>query len=159
MPGLALVTGTSRGIGLHVADGLAARGAEVLRPRRDELDLSSLGSVREFAERMLAAGRPLELLVLNAGVFAPQWRTPTADGFDPQWEVNLLGHAALTARLLPLLRAGAGRVVAQTSLSAKRARLDAVLDHSGSELSFRLMERYAQSKLGLALFALELDRR
>ena len=66
----------------------------------------TLESVKEFADGMLADGAPIDLLLNNAGVMTPPRRMTTADGFETQLGVNYLGHYALTARLLPLLRRG-----------------------------------------------------
>ena len=69
------------------------------------LDLASLDSVAQFADRLLDEGRPLHLLVNNAGVMTPPTRQESADGFELQLATNHLGHVALTTALLPLLRA------------------------------------------------------
>ena len=154
---LALVTGATSGLGVHIADALEARGLRVLRPALDELDLSSLDSVRRYSDLVLATGHPLAVLVLNAGVYAPPSRIETPDGFELQWQVNLLGHAALTAHLLPSLRAVGGRVVSQTSFSAKSVTLD--FADLQSTRDYRPVTAYARSKLAIGLFGLELDRR
>lgn len=140
----AVVTGASDGIGLHVAARLAGAGAEVVMPVRNarkgeaaaariraqhpaarvvlhDLDLSSLRSVAAFGEKLLADGGPVHLLVNNAGVMTPPERQTTADGFELQLGTNHLGHVALVAHLLPLLRAGHARVVSQTSIAAARS--------------------------------------
>ena len=85
-------------------------------------------------------------------------RVLTRDGFESQLGVNHLGHFALTAGLLPALRlAPAGRVVSVTSLSARQAK---PLDHGlGLTGKYTPMAAYGQSKLAVALFAEELDRR
>jgi NAD(P)-dependent dehydrogenase (short-subunit alcohol dehydrogenase family) len=157
---LALVTGATTGLGVHIADGLASLGYEVLRPGLAELDLSSLDSVRAYADGLAAAARPVSVVVLNAGVYAPPSRVVTDDGFELQWQVNLLGHFALVARLFPVLRAGGARIVVQSSESAKRVRFDdatfADLQMAGD---YRPVAQYARTKLGLGLFALELGRR
>jgi NAD(P)-dependent dehydrogenase (short-subunit alcohol dehydrogenase family) len=138
---LAVVTGGSDGLGFGLVLRLAGAGAEVVMPVRNrgkgeaaaqrirdrvagakvrvrDLDLASLASVRGLAEEMLGEGRPIDILVNNAGVMTPPRRVESADGFEMQFAVNHLGHFALTARLLPLLRAGRARVTTQTSFGA-----------------------------------------
>lgn len=176
----AVLTGGSDGIGLHIATRLAAAGADLVLPVRDArkgedaaariragapgaritlhaLDLSSLASVAAFGAALLADGRPVHLLVNNAGVMTPPQRRTTADGFELQWGTNHLGHVALVAHLMPLLRAGSARVVSQVSVAAARGAvqwddLDGVRSYDG-------MRSYRQSKIALGLFGLELDRR
>ncbi|GGH45934.1 SDR family NAD(P)-dependent oxidoreductase [Microbacterium album] len=167
---LALVTGASRGIGAHILAGLVAAGFEVLAPTRAELDLSSSASVRHYTSELLADGRAIDVLVLNAGIFAPRTPSYTPDGYELQWQTNLLGHVALTALLFPLLRnspvrQSGARVVAQTSLSAQIGRLPSrVLSQAAAGpwtegAPYRPISQYARSKIGLGLFACELDRR
>lgn len=61
---------------------------------------------RRFAERLTGGRSSLDLLVNNAGVMTPPDRRTTRDGFELQFGTNYLGHFALTAHLLPLLRQG-----------------------------------------------------
>ncbi len=144
---LAVVTGGSDGVGFGLAGRLAAAGAEVILPVRNpakgddavariiaaapgarvstrQLDLSSLQSVADLAGQLLAEGRPIHLLINNAGVMNPPTRQVTEDGFELQWGTNHLGHFALTARLLPLLRAGGARVTTQSSISARTGAIN-----------------------------------
>lgn len=176
---LAVVTGASDGIGTVIATRLAALGAEVVLPvrsaqkgqraldalRRDvpdavastrTLDLANLGSVDALARGLREEGRPVHLLVNNAGVMTPPQRQETADGFELQWGTNHLGHAALTLGLLPLLRAGGARVVHQTSIAARRGSLawDAV-----DGRPYDAMASYVASKIAVGLFARELQER
>jgi NAD(P)-dependent dehydrogenase (short-subunit alcohol dehydrogenase family) len=176
----AVVTGASDGIGLVIARRLAAAGAEVVLPVRNpvkgegalatirahvpdaqvslrELDLSSLASVSALAAGMLEEGRPVHLLVNNAGVMTPPQRQTTADGFELQWGTNHLGHFALVAHLFPLLRAGRARVVSQVSIAAAHGSID--WDDLDGERSYDGMAAYRQSKIAVGLFGLELSRR
>ena len=176
----AVVTGASDGIGLGIATRLAAAGAEVVLPVRNQrkgetaiahireqapaatvslraLDLSSLGSVAALGATLREEDRPLHLLVNNAGVMTPPERQTTADGFELQWGTNHLGHVALVAHLLPLLRAGRGRVVSQLSVAANSGAIN--WDDLNWERSYDGMRAYSQSKIAFGLFGLELDRR
>jgi NAD(P)-dependent dehydrogenase (short-subunit alcohol dehydrogenase family) len=176
----AVVTGASDGIGLGIATRLAAAGAEVVMPVRNPrkgeaalatirlavpgadvslraLDLSSLDSVDALGRTLLDEDRPIHLLVNNAGVMTPPDRQTTADGFELQLGTNHLGHAALVAHLLPLLRGGRARVTSQVSIAARRGRMN--WDDLGWERSYDGMRAYSQSKIALGLFGLELDRR
>ncbi|MFS0910951.1 SDR family oxidoreductase [Microbacterium sp. 179-I 3D2 NHS] len=176
----AVVTGASDGIGLRIATRLAQAGADVVLPvrnsakgeeaarairssapgarvRTESLDLSSLESVAAFAERMLAEGEPVHLLINNAGVMTPPTRQTTADGFELQFGTNHLGHFALVARLLPLLRAGQARVTSQISVAASRGSID--WDDLNGERAYDGMRAYRQSKIAFGLFGLELARR
>ncbi|MGZ3113563.1 SDR family oxidoreductase [Streptomyces sp. H62] len=176
----AVVTGASDGIGLGIAMRLAAAGAEVVMPVRNPrkgeeavarirersshatvslraLDLSSLTSVAECGKALLDEGRPVHLLVNNAGVMTPPHRQTTADGFELQFGTNHLGHFALVGHLLPLLRAGRARVTSQISVAANRNAIN--WDDLGWERSYNGMRAYSQSKIALGLFGLELDRR
>lgn len=176
----AVVTGGSDGIGLGIATRLAAAGAEVLLPVRNpdkgaaavaaiertapgakvslyRLDLSALDSVAELGETLLREDRPIHLLFNNAGVMTPPNRQTTADGFELQFGTNHLGHFALVARLLPLLRAGRARVTSQISVSANRGAIN--WQDPNWENSYSGQNAYSQSKIALGLFGLELDRR
>jgi NAD(P)-dependent dehydrogenase (short-subunit alcohol dehydrogenase family) len=100
----------------------------------------------------------LDILINNAGVMALPRRQVTADGFEMQLGTNHLGHFALTARLLPLLRrASAPRVVSLSSLAHRTGRID-FNDLQGARL-YSPWKAYGQSKLACLMFALELQRR
>ncbi len=122
-----------------------------------DLDLSSLDSVAGFAAGLLADGRPVHLLVNNAGVMTPPTRQTTVDGFEVQFGTNHLGHFALVAHLLPLLRAGHARVVSQISIAANQGAIN--WDDPNWERSYDGMRAYSQSKIAFGLFGLELSRR
>ncbi|MFC5061839.1 SDR family oxidoreductase [Actinomycetospora atypica] len=176
----AVVTGASDGIGLGIATRLAAAGAEVVLPVRNQrkgetaiahihdqapaatvslraLDLSSLGSVAALGATLREENRPIHLLIDNAGVMTPPERQTTADGFELQWGTNHLGHVALVAHLLPLLRAGRARVVSQLSVAANSGQMN--WDDLNWERSYSGMGAYSQSKIAFGLFGLELARR
>jgi NAD(P)-dependent dehydrogenase (short-subunit alcohol dehydrogenase family) len=177
---LALVTGASDGIGWHIAVRLARAGATVMMPIRGPakgqaaaerirervpdalldvraLDLSSLSSVAELADELLRDGRPVNILINNAGVMTPPTRQVSRDGFELQFATNHLGHFALTARLLPLLRAGSARVTTQVSIAARRGAV--MWEDINWERSYHAMKAYTSSKIAVGLFAMELHRR
>lgn len=171
----AIVTGANVGLGLAIAQELAAREAEVVLACRNaakadaaaaairtrtpsaqvtvgRLDLADLDSVAAFADTQ--SGR-LDLLVNNAGLMAVD-ESRTAQGFETQFGVNHLGHFALTARLLPLLLATPGsRIGTMSSMGHRgaRGRPDPTL-----ERPYDRWQSYFQSKLANLLFTRELQR-
>lgn len=177
----AVVTGANSGLGYETVLALANAGADVILAARSEkkgrdalakilalsprakvrlelLDLSSLASVADFSGRLNAEGQPLDLLINNAGVMALPKRQVTADGFEMQLGVNYLGHYALTAQLLPLLRrAPAPRVVNLSSLMHRVGKIH--FDDLQLERGYTPNKAYGQSKLAMLMFALELQRR
>ena len=122
-----------------------------------DLDLSSLGSVAALAATLRDEGEPISILINNAGVMTPPDRRTTADGFELQFGANHLGHFALVGRLLPLLMAGAARVVSQISIAADSGGIN--WDDLQWERSYNGMRAYSQSKIAFGMFALELQRR
>jgi NAD(P)-dependent dehydrogenase (short-subunit alcohol dehydrogenase family) len=178
---LAVVTGSNSGLGLGLTRRLSAAGADVVMAIRNRakgeaaidqihatvpdakltikaLDLSSLAAVAALGEQLNADGRPIDILINNAGVMTPPERDTTADGFELQFGSNHLGHFALTAQLLPLLRAAKGaRVVSLSSLAARYGRIH--FDDPQFEKSYSAQSSYGQSKLAVLMFARELDRR
>jgi NAD(P)-dependent dehydrogenase (short-subunit alcohol dehydrogenase family) len=177
---VAIVTGANSGLGLSTARELARHGAKVVlacrnvekgavaqraieqaspgaAPELAELDLGSLASVQSFAERFRAGSDGLDLLINNAGVMAPP-RSETADGFELQLGTNLLGHFALTGRLIDLMEGrDDARVVTLSSNAHKMGRIN--FDDLQSRHGYRRWSAYGQSKLADLMFALELDRR
>ncbi len=120
-----------------------------------ELDLSSLASIRRFAD---AWQGPLNLLVNNAGVMAPRTWLATTDGFELQFGTNHLGHFALTGLLLTALKAvSSSRVVTVASIAHHRGRAD-LLDGNPAQ-TYQPERAYGNSKLANLLFGAELQRR
>lgn len=177
-----LVTGANSGIGRAMAEALAAEGAHVILAGRSEgrmrpvldgirqgspraaieflhVDVSDLGSVRRASASVLATGRPLDVLVNNAGVAGTT--ALSADGFDLTYATNHIGPFLLTALLRPALeRAPQGRIVNVSSVAHLRA----------PAIDWSLLERrtvprrstfpdYAVTKLMNVLHAKELARR
>ncbi len=176
-----LVTGGTSGMGYEDAKALAAAGAQVViaarNPQRGDeaiarikqevagaqvhfeaLDLADLASVQALGERLGATLPRLDGLINNAAIMAPPQRATSADGYESQLATNYLGHFALTAHLLPLLRKSDGaRVVTLSSIAAARGSID--FDDLQSERSYNPYAAYAQSKLAGLMFAFELQRR
>ena len=178
---LAVVTGANTGLGFETARVLAGRGASVVLAVRDiekgkraaariagtapgadvmvqQLDLTSLDSVRAAAEELRARHPRIDLLVNNAGVmFTP--KQTTGDGFELQLATNHLGHFALTGLLLEqMLPVPGSRVVTVSSLAHRiRARIN--FDDMQSQRSYSRVAAYSQSKLANLMFTYELQRR
>ena len=173
---IALVTGPGSGIGRATALELAVRGFHVVAAGRREariqpvidaiagrggtaefleLDLGSLASVRGAATRFLDSGRPLDVLVNNAGIGLGRGRTE--DEFEVHFGVNHLGHFLLTHELVPALQSRA-RIVSLASAIHFRARgIDFARVRQGTTLTG--YAEYAVSKLANVLFVRELARR
>ncbi len=168
---LAVVTGGYSGLGLETTRALASAGARVVVPARrpetarealagisgvevDTLDLGDLESVASFAERFLATGRDVDLMINNAGVMAcPETRV--GPGWEAQFATNHLGHYALVNRLWPAIARGGARVV---SVSSAGHRLSGIRwDDVHFEKDYDKWQAYGQAKTANALFALQLD--
>lgn len=176
----AVISGANSGLGLEAVRALCRRGASVVMACRNadkaeaaraevleelpqapvtvaSLDLSSLESVRSFADELRADGTRIDLLINNAGVMIPPLGR-TAEGFETQFGTNHLGHFALTSRLLDRMRDAPGaRIVTLSSIAARFGRID--FDNLNAERAYSASKAYAQSKLANLLFALELQRR
>lgn len=175
----AVITGTG-GLGLEDALALARAGADVIiagrnaqkgaeavarvtadvpnaKVRFEQVDLASLASVETFGKRLSGQLDRLDLLINNAAVMTPPKREQTSDGFELQLGTNYLGHVALTAHLMPLLKKGKdSRVVTLSSVAAREGKLD--FDDLQSERSYASMKAYGQSKLACLMFGRELHR-
>ena len=178
---IAVITGANTGLGLETAKALAEHGASVVLAVRNldkgkaaaaritadhhgadvtvqQLDLSSLASVREAADAVRRSHARIDLLINNAGVmYTP--RSTTADGFELQFGTNHLGHFAFTGLLLDrLLAVACSRVVTVSSVAHRiRARID--FDDLQSERGYNRVAAYGRSKLANLMFTYELQRR
>ncbi|WP_055532323.1 SDR family NAD(P)-dependent oxidoreductase [Streptomyces graminilatus] len=169
---LALVTGGYSGIGLETTRALTRAGARVVVPARrpeaarealagldgvevDALDLGDLESVRAFADRFLASGRTLDLVIDNAGIMAcPETRV--GPGWEAQFATNHLGHFALVNRLWPAIEPGGARVV---SVSSRGHHFSGIRwDDIQWEHGYEKWAAYGQAKTANVLFAVHLDR-
>src|ERR1700759_4022225 len=183
---LVVITGANSGTGREAARRLGAAGADVIMAVRTvakgeqaragiqaehpgarlevrRVDLADLASVAEFADGLMAEGRPVDVLVNNAGVMAVPARTTTADGLKLKFGSTFLGPFALTVRLLPLLLAApAPRVTTMSSGMANVGRIH--FDDLQWSRRYRAWPAYCQSKLAdlmltehLAALAFERD--
>ncbi|MDF2942807.1 MAG: short-chain dehydrogenase [Herbinix sp.] len=175
-----VITGTG-GIGYEIALEMTRAGAEVIMAGRnkvkgeeaiskinkmkfdgsicfEELDLADLASIKAFGERIRTQRKSMDILVNNAAVMNPPQRKVTKDGFELQMGTNYLGHFALTAQLFPLLLKGnKPRVVTLSSVANRSGVIN--FDDLQSEINYKPMVTYSQSKLACLMFALELQRR
>lgn len=176
-----IITGANTGIGYEAALVLAGKGARVVLAVRNagkgqkaidaiarkhpgaavtlqELDLSSLGSVRKATDALRAAHPRIDLLINNAGVMYPP-KQVTRDGFELQFGTNHLGHFAFTGLLLDnLLEVPGSRVVTVASI-AHNIRAGIHFDDLQWERSYNRVAAYGQSKLANLMFTYELQRR
>src|ERR1700729_2603825 len=175
-----LVTGVSAGLGVETARALAAHGAQVVGAARDlskaqaateqvraqaasggsldlvQLDLASLDSVRRCADGLLAAGKPFDLMIANAGVMACP-KGSTVDGFETQFGTNHLGHFVLVNRIASLLKPGS-RLVNLSSAGHRFSDVD-LDDPNFAHTPYAEFVAYGRSKTANILFAVEFDRR
>lgn len=172
---IAIVTGGNTGIGLETTKTLAAAGATVIVPARDmekamknlvgianvevaAMDLMSPGSIDVFASRFLASGRPLHLLINNAGIMWVPLRRDER-GIESQLATNYLAQFQLTARLWPALKnANGARVINVSSHGHHFARFN-FEDPNFLHREYETLSGYGQSKTAVNLFSMELDSR
>ena len=175
-----LVTGASAGLGVETARTLAAHGATVVGAARDldkahratevvrsqaanggglelvELDLASLASVRACADALVAAGKPFDVVIANAGVMACP-KSQTSDGFETQFGTNHLGHFVFVNRIASLLKPGS-RLVNLSSAGHRFSDVD-LEDPNFDHTPYAEFVAYGRSKTANILFAVEFDRR
>lgn len=174
-----LITGTSSGIGTVIAHELARRGAKVVAGNRniqkakeamatvksqsddlsgfsiEELDVSSLASVKAFAKQVHDDPTipHIDGLILNAGIMALPERKVSVDGFEMQVATNVLGHHLLTSLLLSKLKAAPSAVVVSTSSSASSGvNRPAIWDDINAEKKYEAWEVYGLSKIAAYQF-------
>lgn len=172
---IAIVTGGNTGIGLETTRTLANAGATVVVPARDTgkakrnlqgiahveleaMDLMNPDSIDAFAQKFLASGRPLHLLINNAGIMWVPLRRDDR-GIESQLSTNYLTQFQLTARLWPVLKkAGGARVINVSSYGHHFAPFH-FDDPNFRHREYGTLQAYGQSKTACNLFALELDHR
>jgi NAD(P)-dependent dehydrogenase (short-subunit alcohol dehydrogenase family) len=178
---VAVITGANTGLGYETAAALAEHGAHVVLAVRNldkgkdavaritanatqgdvalqELDLTSLESVRAAAEQLRATHDRIDLLINNAGVmYTP--KSTTKDGFELQFGTNHLGHFAFTGLLLDRLLPVDGSRIVTVSSVGHRILADIHFDDLQWERRYNRVAAYGQAKLANLLFTYELQRR
>lgn len=172
---IVIVTGGNAGIGLETTKTLADAGATVIVPARDvekakrnlagianveieAMDIMNPASIDAFAEKFLSSGRPLHILVNNAGIMWVPFRKDQR-GIESQLATNYIGQFHLTARLWPALKqANGARVINVSSLGHHMSPFN-FDDPNFEHHDYETLQAYGQSKTASNLFALELDNR
>jgi NAD(P)-dependent dehydrogenase (short-subunit alcohol dehydrogenase family) len=171
----AIVTGGDGGYGLEITKALTSAGATVIVPARDvekarevlngianveveTLNLTEPASIDAFAAKFLQSGRPLHLLINNAGIM---WTPLQRDerGYEGQFATNHLGHFQLTAKLWDALKKANGARVVTVSSSSHHYSPVSFDDVNFNTREYNKFEAYGQSKTANVLFAVELDKR
>ena len=172
---VAIVTGGNTGIGLETTKTLAAAGVTVIVPARDTekakrnldgierveleaMDLMNPDSIDAFAEKFLSSGRPLHLLINNAGIMWVPLRHDSR-GIESQLATNYLAQFQLTARLWPALKKANGARVINVSSQGHQFALFNFEDPNFQNGEYETLQAYGQSKTASNLFAVELDNR
>src|SRR5690554_908129 len=172
---IAIVTGGNTGIGLETTKTLAAAGATVVVPARDvnkaktnlrgisgieieAMDLMDPQSIDQFADKFLASGRPLHLLINNAGIMWVPLRRDSR-GIESQLATNYLAQFQLTARLWPALKKANGARVVNVSSQGHQFAPFNFDDPNFIHRDYETLQGYGQSKTAVNLFSLELDNR
>ncbi|MGA8545625.1 MAG: SDR family NAD(P)-dependent oxidoreductase [Mycobacterium sp.] len=178
---VAVITGANTGLGYETAAALAEHGAHVVLAVRNldkgkdaatlisrrspngsvalqELDLTSLESIRAAADQLRSDHDHIDLLINNAGVmYTP--KSTTKDGFELQFGTNHLGHFAFTGLLLDRLLPVAGSRIVTVSSVGHRILADIHFDDLQWERRYNRVAAYGQAKLANLLFTYELQRR
>src|SRR5690554_189193 len=172
---IAIVTGGNTGIGLETVKTLANAGATVIVPARDiekakqnlqgisnveieEMDLLNHNSISAFAEKFLASGRQLNLLINNAGIMWVPLRRDNR-GIESQLAVNYLAQFQLTAKLWTALKKANGARVVNVSSQGHQFAPFNFDDPNFEHRDYETLQGYGQSKTAVNLFSLELDNR
>jgi NAD(P)-dependent dehydrogenase (short-subunit alcohol dehydrogenase family) len=172
---IAIVTGGNTGIGLETTKTLAAAGATVIVPARDVekakknlqgipnveievMDLMNPYSIDVFAEIFLASGRPLHLLINNAGIMWVPLRRDNG-GIESQLATNYLAQFQLTAKLWSALKKANGARIVNVSSQGHQFAPFNFEDPNFSNREYETLQGYGQSKTAVNLFSLELDNR
>ena len=178
---IAIVTGSSSGIGYEAARVLAEKNASVILANRNlkkstaaaerireaylqadvrtmELDLADLKSIRRFSDKFLKDFSRLDLLINNAGVMMPPY-AKTSDGFELQFGTNHLGHFALTGLLLDVInQTPEARIVNVSSSAHLYGRLD-FDDLNWEKRKYKKARAYGDSKIANLYFTSELQKK
>ncbi|WP_235015225.1 SDR family oxidoreductase [Oceanicoccus sp. KOV_DT_Chl] len=175
-----LLTGATSGIGKATAMGLVKQGASLTiicrnREKGEALvtelsaqacepvtlivaDLSSQADIRRAAAQYLDSGKPLHLLINNAGVVNTT-RKETVDGIEDTFAVNHLAYFLLTNLLLPIIEESAPARIINVASGAYTFVKNMGLDDLNAKGSYKTFKVYGRSKLGNILFTRELSKR
>jgi len=178
---VAIVTGSSSGIGYETARVLANKKATVILAVRNlgkgnaaankireeykdadvkvmELDLANLESVKNFTDQFMLKYSRVDLLINNAGVMVPPY-SKTADGFELQFGTNHLGHFALTGLLIDLIKdTKDSRIVTVSSGAHQYGKLD-FHDLNWEKRKYKAWRAYGDSKIANLYFTYQLERK
>ncbi len=176
-----IITGATSGLGKEAAKVFTQKGATVIMPVRNvekaklvredilklnpnakidirSLDLSSLNSIKLFAEEISKSYDQLDILINNAGIMYCPY-SKTQDGFEMQMGTNHLGPYALTAQLMPLLMKTANsRIVNTASLAHLTGNID-FEDINWENRKYKTMQAYADSKIANLYFHYNLAKK
>ncbi len=178
--GLAIITGADGGMGQVITAALAKEGYPVIMACLDpkkavpvctriqqetgntqievrEINLASLSSVNNFTGQLLKEGRPVSLLMNNAGILTTPVRK-TEDGLETIVSVNYVAPYMLTRQLLPLMQPGC-RIVNTVSCTYAIGRIEPDFFEKGKNRHFFRIPVYGNTKLALLLFTQELAKR
>ncbi|MEC0268118.1 oxidoreductase [Paenibacillus anseongense] len=172
---IAIVTGGYSGLGLETVRVLRSAGAKVIVPTRDYnkaanalanidgvdiemMDLMDPASINAFADKFLATGQPLHILVNSAGIMASPLSRDSR-GYESQFATNHLGHFQLVARLWPALRKAKGARVVSVSSWGHHFSPIVFDDPNFDRRDYDRWAAYGQSKTANILFAVALDKR
>lgn len=175
-----VVTGPTAGIGRTSALALAADGANLTLMCRNAdkaealcreivaaggsqptvilMNMAELKSVRDAAQEVLSLGRPIDVLLNNAGIVNTQ-RRETVDGFEETLAVNHYAVFLLTGMLLPALRQAKNARIVNVASHAHTFVRDMGFEDMQAENKYRTFHEYGRSKLANILFTRELARR
>jgi len=168
------ITGPTAGIGRHTALALASRGADLTlfcrsadkasalqqdiiasggtSPTVIMMDMAELGSVRQAAAEFLALGRPLDVLLNNAGLINTS-RKETVDGFEQTLAVNHFAPFLLTGLLLPALQQAPKARIVNVASHAHTFVKGMGFEDMQAENSYKTFREYGRSKLANILFS------
>jgi NAD(P)-dependent dehydrogenase (short-subunit alcohol dehydrogenase family) len=176
-----IVTGPTSGLGEETAKVLSRKNATVIMAARnikkaesvaneilvenknakidiEELDLTSLESIKNFSHQIFKKYKNLDCLINNAGIMACPY-SKTKDGFEIQMGTNHLGHFALTGQLISLLKKTPNsRVVNVSSIAHTSGNID-FDDLNWEKRKYRTWSAYSDTKLANLYFTYELSRK
>jgi retinol dehydrogenase 12 len=175
-----IITGANRGVGKSITKALAKQGHHIIMACRNlrlsiesknqietesgnhnielfELDLASFESIHSFVNNLRNRKIEIATLINNAGILSNSFMK-TIDGYEQTIQVNYIGQFLLTVLLLPMIRKNGGRIINTSSLLYRFGSVDENI-FSINEKTYHGFRAYADSKLALLLFSLELAER